>query len=105
MTTLTPIAPKFCPVLDPDFLPSALWVKGFRAMVEESGKASSLGIALERADGSVSIFRTAILPHEGVNVASNERYVERLLKFLLWQKGGCRVLVGGDPRIAQFLQT
>jgi predicted NBD/HSP70 family sugar kinase len=90
--------------LDPDFVPASLWNRCFRAMVEQSGRPDPLGIALERADGSVSVFRTAVLPHEGSNAAANERYVERLLKFLLWQKGGYRVFVGGDPRIAGFLQ-
>jgi predicted NBD/HSP70 family sugar kinase len=33
------------------------------------------------------------------------RYVERLLKFLLWQKGGCRVLVAGAEEIAPALAT
>jgi hypothetical protein len=54
------------------------------------------GHGLERSDGSVSVFRTAVLPHEGDNVAVNHRYVERLLKFLLWQKGGYRVTIAGD---------
>jgi len=105
MPVLTGVAPKFCPVLDPDFLPASLWNRCFRARVEEDGKANPLGIALERADGSISVFRTAVLPHEGPNVAPNERYVERLLKFLLWQKGGYRVWIGGDPRIARLLQS
>ncbi|HLM98284.1 MAG TPA: hypothetical protein VK335_03325 [Bryobacteraceae bacterium] len=104
MPVLTRVAPKFCPILDPDFLPASLWNRCFRATVEESGKANPLGIALERADGSISVFRTAVLPHEGSNLASNERYVERLLKFLLWQKGGYRVWIGGDPGIARFLE-
>jgi predicted NBD/HSP70 family sugar kinase len=34
----------------------------------------------------------------------NSRYVERLLKFLLWQKGGWRVTIGGSPGIAEFLR-
>ena len=91
MPVLTSIAPKFRPVLDSDFIPASLWNRCFRARAEESGKPIPLGIALERADGSVSVFRTAVLPHEGSNIPSNERYVERLLKFLLWQKGGYRV--------------
>jgi predicted NBD/HSP70 family sugar kinase len=33
----------------------------------------------------------------------NFRYAERLLKFLLWQKGGCEVLVGGAEEIAVHL--
>jgi len=74
-------------------------------LVKDSGKPSLVGIALERADGSISVFRTAILPHEGPNVAANERYVERLLKFLLWQKGGYRIRIGGQEGIAQFLQS
>jgi predicted NBD/HSP70 family sugar kinase len=98
------VSAKFSPVLDPDFLPASLWNRSFRASVEESGRPGPLAIALERADGSTSVFRTTVLPHEGPNIAANERYTERLLKFLLWQKGGYRVSIGGDPRIARFLQ-
>ena len=105
MSDFIRVAPKFRPVLDPDFLPASLWNRCFRARVEESGKPSPLAIALERADGSVSVFRTEVLTLEGANIAANERYAERLLKFLLWQKGGYRVSVGGHPQIARFLQS
>ncbi len=105
MSDLIRISPKFRPLLDAAFLPASLWNRCFRAKVEASGKPSPLALALERADGSISIFRTAILPHEGANAAANERYVERLLKFLLWQKGGYRVWIGGEPRIAEFLSN
>ena len=94
----------FRPVLDPDFVPASLWNRAYRARVKESG-GGNLAIALERSDGSVSVFRTAVLPHEGPNAAVNNRYVERLLKFLLWQKGGYRVTIGGDPRIADSLRS
>ncbi len=105
MSDFIRISPKFRPVLDADFLPASLWNRCFRAKVEEGEKASRLAVALERADGSISVFRTAILPHEGASAAANERYVERLLKFLLWQKGGYRVWVGGEPQIAEFLRS
>src|SRR5947207_12957814 len=94
-----PISPKFRPSLDPEFIPASLWNRAYRAAAEEAG-AQPLAIALERSDGAVSVFRTAILPHEGANVAINQRYVERLLKFLLWQKGGYRITLAGEPRIA-----
>jgi len=96
---------KFRPVLDPEFVPASLWNRAYRARVRESGGGCDLAIALERSDGSISVFRTAVLPHEGSNVAVNHRYVERLLKFLLWQKGGCRVTIGGDARIADYLRS
>ena len=96
---------KFRPVLDSEFVPASLWNRAYRARVKESGGGRNLAIALERSDGSVSVFRTVVLPHEGKNVAVNHRYVERLLKFLLWQKGGYRVTVGGDARIADYLRS
>jgi predicted NBD/HSP70 family sugar kinase len=94
---------KFPPALDSEFVPASLWNRAYRARVKESGR--NLALALERSDGSVSVFRTTVLPHEGKNVAINNRYVERLLKFLLWQKGGYRVTIGGDARIADYLRT
>ena len=96
---------KFHPPLDPGFVAPALWNRAYRAAVRASGGGRPLALALERSDGSVSAFRTAILPHEGANVATNHRYVERLLKFLLWQKGGCRVTVAGDAAIADHLKS
>lgn len=98
------IAPKFRPVLDPDFIPASLWNRTYRAAVREAGP-KALGIALERSDGSISICHTAILPHTGDHIAINHRYVERLLKFLLWQKGGYLVTIAGEPRITEYLGT
>jgi predicted NBD/HSP70 family sugar kinase len=95
------ITPKFRPTLDPEFVPASLWNRAYRKLAE--GK-DTLTLGLERSDGSVSVYHTPVLPHEGANAALNNRYVERLLKFLLWQKGGCRVTVAGDPRIAECLR-
>jgi predicted NBD/HSP70 family sugar kinase len=92
------------PPLDPEFVPAALWNRNYRAKVKQSG-GHPLAIALARGDDSVSVYPTSVLPHEGANVPLNERYVERLLKFLLWQKGGCLVTVTGDPRIVGYLRT
>ena len=93
--------PQFRPVLDPDFQPASLWNRAYRALVSQSGGGVPMVIALERSDGGVSVFRTAVLPeHEETN-----RYVERLLKFLLWQKGGWRITIAGDPQIARHLRA
>jgi predicted NBD/HSP70 family sugar kinase len=90
--------------LDPEFLPASLWNRAYRALAAAGG-ADPLAIALERERGSVSVFRTAILPHDPGNAAVNHRYVERLLKYLLWQKGGFRVTIAGEPAIADFLRA
>jgi len=98
------IAPQFRPVLDPEFVPASLWNRAFAAAVRASGGGEPLALALERSDGSVSVFRTHVLP-AGPGDRFNLRYAERLLKFLLWQKGGWRVTVGGNPRLADWLRS
>jgi predicted NBD/HSP70 family sugar kinase len=89
------IAPKYRPVLDPEFVPACLWNRAFRSTAKRP-----FAIALERSDGGTSVYRTTI----GEDEALNRRYAERLLKFLLWQKGGFRATVAGDPGIAEYLR-
>ena len=104
MFELLSIHPVFRPPLDPDFVPASLWNRAYRDAVRAAGGGEPLAVALERGDGSVSVFRTATLPHQGANAAINIRYLERLLKFLLWQKGGYRVTLGGNPALAECLR-
>ena len=95
---------RFPPVLDPSFFPASLWNRAYQRTLAGCRNPQPLAIALERSDGSISVFRTSILPHDAANARLNEQYVERLLKFLLWQKGGYRVTIGGDPEIAAYLR-
>ncbi len=97
------VTPQFRPALDPDFLPASLWTRAFQAAAKAAGPVP-FALALERERGSVSVFRTTILPHEGAYAALNERYAERLLKFLLWQKGGAHVTVDGPAPLAEYLR-
>ncbi len=62
-------------------------------------------VALERNQGRISTFPLEILPHEGEKAALNLRYVERLVKTLLWIKGGFKVtLAGGPPELAEEIR-
>ena len=96
---------KHRPILDPDFVPAVSWNQAYQGIVRGNRRSRPLVIAFECADGSISIYETRVLPHEGEYVALNERYVERLLKFLLWQKGGLKVMVDGDPGIVAMLKS
>ncbi len=87
------------PELDPGFAPAILWIRAYRKLV--SPGAEPLGICLLRGDGTVFRHETAISrrpAHEAVTL----RHVERLVKFLLWQKGGSRLLVS-DAGLAAAL--
>ena len=91
-------------MLDPGFVPAALWNRAYRLLVDSHKDAQPLGIALERGDATRSVFWTRILPHTGTNSALSRKYIERLLKFLLWQRGGYRVTIGGDPALAAMVR-
>ncbi len=94
---------KVKPVLDPDFMPSVLWNRTYRAHCDASPGSDPLGIALSRPDGTVYTLSTNVLTHEGENIALNTMYVERLVKFLLWSKGGSRITIAGNPAIGVLI--
>ncbi|HEY1243166.1 MAG TPA: hypothetical protein VGF16_21530 [Bryobacteraceae bacterium] len=89
--------------MDPEFVPASLWNRAFKAAVKSAGGGRNLALALERSVGAVSVLRTSVLPDGGPNTALNRRYVDRLLKFLLWQKGGHKVTIAGDADLAACL--
>ena len=92
--------PEAMPPLDPDFRPAVLANRAFRDAVEASGDGVDVKIALERGDGSVSIYETPAYAPDSPRAEANLRYAERLVKFLLWQRGGYRVIIGGHDQIA-----
>ena len=104
MNTLT-IEPKLKPILDPEYVPAILWTRAYSELCDADPESTELAIALSRLDGTVFVDKTKILPHTGDNIALNNKHVERLLKFLLWQKGGSKITIGGNDEIAQYLAT
>ena len=97
------VAPKLRPVLDPEFLPGALWQRAYRMLVAADPGARPFAIVLERNDGSVFRHESRVLSAGHPEAALTLTYAERLLKFLLWMKGGPRVLVAGADEIAAAL--
>ena len=102
--TMKLIKPNFVPVLDDDFRPAVLANQAFRSDVLATGKAVDLVIGLERSDDSVSRYETIVFPDDHPRAKENLMYVEILVKFLLWQRGGWHVYIGGSERIAQHIQ-
>jgi len=96
------IRPAFAPPLDDDFRPAALANRAYRADVAVAGGAP-LVLGLERGAGALSRFATTVFPPAHPRAAENLSYAERLLKFLLWQRGGWKVYVGGPPEIGEYL--
>jgi predicted NBD/HSP70 family sugar kinase len=102
---LLQVKPRVVPPLDADFRPAFLGNRAFLGAAKESGRAVPMAFALQRPNGSVSVYRTLALGEEDERAALNLTYAERILKFLLWQKGSARVFVSGPPAVALHLQS
>jgi predicted NBD/HSP70 family sugar kinase len=98
------VKPRFVPPLDTKFRPAVLANRLFQEKVQDSGAGVPLVLGLERADGCVSRFETLVFPDDHPQAAANLSYAERLLKFLLWERGAWKVYVGGPRRIGNRIQ-
>ena len=84
------------PPLDSEFIAPVLFN---RAYAERAASGQPLILALERESGLVSRFETRILEGD----PDTQRYIERIVKFLLWSRGGWKLTVGGSASITDFL--
>ncbi len=96
------IRPKFIPPLEEAFRPAVLANRAFLAEVGSQGVP--LVIGLERSQNELSRFETKVFPEGHPRLEANLEYVERLVKFLLWQKGGATVYIGGPRSIADYVR-
>ena len=63
-----------------------------------------LVIGLERGDNSLSVYRTVCLDEGSESAALNLVFAERVVKMLLWQRGGWRIIVGGPQSVGEHIR-
>ena len=90
------------PVLDESFTPAVLVNRAFRK--EVAGDGTRLVIGLKRNGDEFSRFETQVFPEGHPDFHRNFDYVERLVKFLLWQRGGFGVYIGGPQAIGKYIR-
>ena len=90
---------KHTPVLDPEFIPLMRFNRAFLA-----GAKKPIGIAVERADGQMAACHTFI--HGTPEMAEADHYyIERIVKTILWMKGGFKIYVSGDAGVCEYLRS
>jgi len=97
------VAPRITLALDPYFCPAVLANRAFRSLVRSSDNPVPVGLALEQTDGNVSHFKSEILPDSHPQAVGNFTYLERILRLLLWSRGGFRIHFEGPPALATKL--
>ena len=89
---------KNAPVLDPDFIPMGLFNKAFLKTA-----AKPVSVAVEREDGQIAAVHTFI-HGTAEKSAADTYYMDRLVKSILWMKGGFKVYVT-DEAIYNYLKA
>jgi predicted NBD/HSP70 family sugar kinase len=89
--------PKNCPRLDQDFMPLYLFNKAFLNTAN-----MPLAIAVERNDGQIAVI-DSFIHGTSDKMEADHFYIDRLVKTLLWQKGGFRIYICGDHEIYEYV--
>ncbi len=90
---------KNCPELDPGFIPLYQFNHAFLTTAKVP-----VSIAVERAKGEMSTHHTFIHGTPEMKDADCF-YIDRLVKFILWMKGGFRIYVSGSQMIYDYLRS
>ncbi len=88
---------KNIPAADPEFVPFGLFQDAFL-----KDACLPVSVALERENGLVSVYRT-FLHGDPAHEAADFFYLERLIKFLLWSRGGWRISISGCEKAAAYI--
>jgi predicted NBD/HSP70 family sugar kinase len=94
--------PRFLPPLDPEFCPAALVLRSFAEATAAVG--TPLVIGLERNDGEIARFETSVFPADHPRAQDDLYFIERIVKFLFWQRGGYKLYIGGPDFIGDYIR-
>ncbi|MFO7534510.1 MAG: ROK family protein [Kiritimatiellia bacterium] len=106
MTSTTQLlpAPGIAPELEPAFRPAVLFNRAFRALTAATPGSPAVGLVLEQADGSRFRFETAVLPEAHPRSSDNLFFLERMIKFLLWSRGGHRLYLAAPASLTRRIR-
>ena len=90
--------------LDPGFMPMAVVYRDFEAAVKAAG-GEKLIVGLERNDGLISVFALNVFKEGTGHDDENHAFVERIVKTLLWARGGYKIIIAGSKVIADKIKA
>lgn len=90
--------------LDPKFSPLSLEYRDYEKAVKESGNPVPFAVRIVRSGGLYSSYRMDLLP-QGADDTRTIKLVDRLVKSLLWVRGGYKIITAGSPMVHQHLKA
>ena len=90
--------------LDPGFMPMSVVYRDFEAAVKTAG-GEKLTIGLERNGGLVSVYTLDVFKDGTGHDDENYEFVERIVKTLLWTRGGYKIIIAGSKLIADRIKA
>ena len=88
--------------LDPKFQPLSVVVREMREATKENGQ--DVIVAVERNRGQISRYKTRIYPDGTGHDEENFRFIERIVKTLLWVAGGYKVFIAGSDVVGNKIK-
>ena len=88
--------------LDPKFEPLSVVVREMREATKENGQ--DVIVAIERNKGQISTYKTRIYPDGTGHDEENFRFIERIVKSLLWIAGGYKVFIAGSEVVGNKIK-
>lgn len=89
-------------ILDPQFIPMALLCREMREATEKDGQDIVIGI--ERNKGYISAYRTRVYPDGVGKDELNFEFIERMVKALLWVRGGYKIIIAGQRAVGNKIK-
>lgn len=97
--------PKEYLILDPGYTPIIKGNMAYEEAVGNSDNPSDVVIAIERSNSQIARFETKVFNANYNQDDANYLYIERLIKTLLWLKGGYKIYISGDPVLSKRIKA
>lgn len=88
--------------LDPKFEPLSVVVREMREATKDNGQ--DVIVAIERNKGQISTYKTRIYPDGTGRDEENFRFIERIVKSLLWIAGGYKIFIAGSTVVGNKIK-
>jgi predicted NBD/HSP70 family sugar kinase len=100
----TSIQPVVVSPLDPGFQPLSVVSRSYRELLESCPDRKRVIIAVEGAAGQIARKEIEIPPPGEAGGAEVQAYVERVVKFMLWSRGGWRIYIAGADDVGAYIR-